>query len=162
MNNQQRSRLVLSYSLLLLLGSHEALGHIKPVHQYLAIQGFELLKMKYPSLANSIMAQHIGTQSDDNCDGDPWTAASIATGARREDCEDPVYNYGTSFNITTTSTHLWDADAGDESKMTICTPICRNYENAYQKALRYIGGTGICTFGSLGRTVQSIIAIRMV
>jgi hypothetical protein len=119
-------------------------AHKEQVHQYLAIQGFELLKKRFPQLANSPIATHMGAQSpmSDGCgvlgDGyvQPWTTGMITVGAFAEDCEDVVYNHD-DVRMRMNS-HFWDADQGDDFGGTFCIPTCSSYPNAFQKVRRYV------------------------
>lgn len=116
-------------------------AHREYVHQYLAIEAFRLLSQRHPGLAASEMASHIGTQSGD-CGGFQFTDGTVAAGAYREDCEDPVFRYGDIAGALDdayfSASHFWDADAGDASTIQICDVTCSQYRNAYQKGLRYI------------------------
>lgn len=116
-------------------------AHKEYVHQYLAIEAYRLLLDRYPGLASSEFAAHIGTQSG-NCEGFPFTQATITAGAYREDCEDPVYHYGDVVPPLDaayfSASHFWDADGGDQSTISICDFTCTDYQNAYRKSLRYV------------------------
>jgi hypothetical protein len=127
--------------LLNLLLPTELRAHREYVHQYLAIEAYRLLLRKYPGLASTEMASHIGSQTGD-CEGFPFTLATVTGGAYREVCEDPVFHYG---DLVTgldkayfSASHFWDADAGDASTIQICDVTCGNYANAFQKTLRYV------------------------
>ena len=78
----------------------QALAHNEHVHQYLAIQAFELLRKQFPGMESSVMASHVGTQDgpEATCPslfttgvGRPWETGLITSGAFKEDCEDVVY-----------------------------------------------------------------------
>ena len=132
----------LTYCVLLLLSaSRPLLAHREYVHQYLAVEAYKLLLHRYPGLASSEFASHIGSQSG-NCDGFQFTAGTITAGAYREDCEDPVYHYGDVVgpldDAYFSASHFWDADAGDRSTIEICDLSCGKYQNSYQKSLRYV------------------------
>lgn len=116
-------------------------AHKEYVHQYLAIEAYRLLLDRHPFLAGSPFAGHVGTQSGD-CAGFPFTAATIAAGAYREDCEDPVFGYGNVAGPMDeayfSASHFWDADAGDNSTIRICDLTCGDYQNSFRKTLRYV------------------------
>jgi hypothetical protein len=108
------------------------------VHQYLVQQAFELLKFQFPAIEYSEMNHHIGTWET----SEAWTDDKVVVGAYREDDDDAVYGVGGPFNgWTPTSTHFWDADAGDDSKIDIS--VSRTIENAYQKARVFTYGRDI-------------------
>jgi len=127
--------------ILLWLAAGESHAHKEFVHQYLAIEAMKLLLHEYPDLATSPLPLHIGTQSGD-CGGFQFTDATIAGGAYREDCEDPVYHYGDLIpgldEAYFSASHFWDADGGDNSTITICDLTCGSYQNAFRKSLRYV------------------------
>jgi len=133
--------LLLAAILSILLHPPELHAHREYVHQYLAIEAYRLLLQRYPGLSSTEMASHIGAQSG-NCEGFPFTAATVTAGAYREDCEDPVYHYGDVISgldkAYFSASHFWDADAGDGSTIRICDAACGDYNNAYQKTLRYV------------------------
>ncbi len=135
------TRSILGAFLLLLLLPHPLRAHKEYVHQYLAVEAYKLLLTRYPALASSELAAHVGTQSG-GCDGFQFTAGTITAGAYREDCEDPVFHYGDVVgpldNAYFSASHFWNADAGDASTIEICDVGCGNYQNAYQKSLRYL------------------------
>lgn len=81
------------------------------------------------------MANHIGQWDEEGSEIEPWEDGKITIGARREDEEDPVYEYN---GAHTTSTHFWDADIGDFWKLHVTIPGYEgDFENAYQKARIY-------------------------
>lgn len=121
----------LIFMMCVLLSCNELFAHKERVHQHLAIEAYKLLKLRYPLLASSIMETRIGTQTG-SCSGRPWKTGTITGGAYREDCEDVVYEYH-----LISGTHFWDADAGDGSKANFAGIV---YENAYQKAQKYLKG----------------------
>ncbi len=125
--------------LLLTLQTEKTLAHKEWVHQHQSIQAYELLKMQYPVIENTPMNAFIGALGGD-CGSLPWSQGNITNGAYREDCEDAIYGNVGVLNATVSATHFWDADAGDNSQISICTPICHDYVNAYQKALLWMNG----------------------
>jgi hypothetical protein len=114
------------------------LQYAENVHQYLVQQAYQLLMMQRPDVQNTQMSSHIGTSEH----AGPWTTGLVVAGAWREDDEDVVYGVGAPFNgWTPTSTHFWNADAGDGSKFT--PPLSSPIENAYQKARVLVYGLDI-------------------
>ncbi len=136
-------RLALATSVFLLLNfvPQTLRAHKEYVHQYLAVEAYKLLLLRYPGLASSGLATHIGSQGG-GCDGFQFTAGTVTAGAYREDCEDPVFHYGDVAgpldNAYFSASHFWNADAGDLSTIEICDVGCGHYQNAYQKTLRYL------------------------
>jgi hypothetical protein len=75
-----------------------------------------------------------------------WGNGRVVYGAWREDGDDPIWNVGgIECGFAASSTHFWDADAGDESTINIANdlnqcPLGSGIPNAYQKALKYFQG----------------------
>ena len=92
------------------------------------------------SRARLVELAHASKQGEDATDSS--SAGTITAGAYREDCEDPVFHYGDVIgpldNAYFSASHFWNADAGDRSTIEICDIGCGNYQNAYQKSLRYL------------------------
>jgi len=123
-------------------GSKGKIQYQGETHQYLVQQAWQLFKTQFPTIQHTEMNDHIGTWENSG----PWTTGLAAAGAYREDLEDPVYGVGQPFNgWNQSSTHFWDADAGDDSKISV--PLSRDIENAYQKARVYIYGADIWETG---------------
>jgi hypothetical protein len=137
---------ICSYKLILLFTffciSNFAFSHEQRVHQYIVMQAYELLKMKYPGIANTPFNLHIGGMESSCSDADQFDIPQITVGAYREDCEDPVYHYDDVIAPVRDGwrsiSHFWDADAGDESKLSVWYMSGTPFNNAYQKVLRYI------------------------
>jgi len=112
-----------------------AYAHKESVHQHVVKEGYKLLKSQLQLQSISGMEEHIGLEFYGYGGSKPWITGLVVVGAWREDVEDPVYKYGDPFSWQVSNTHFWDADAGDGSKINILGAV---YENAYQKALRYV------------------------
>ncbi|MDI6766107.1 MAG: T9SS type A sorting domain-containing protein [Bacteroidota bacterium] len=129
---------LLKISVLMLLSlsiKNNIFSHEHPVHEYIVLQAYELLKMKYPSIVTKSLHSHIGTLGS-GCSGPYFQSELISVGARREDCEDIVYGYDNEIiKYCPTLTHFWDADAGDNSTFYY---LLQNNPNSYQKVLKYI------------------------
>jgi hypothetical protein len=75
-----------------------------------------------------------------------WGNGKVIYGAWREDIDDPIWNVGgIECGFVASSTHFWDADAGDESTINIANdlnqcPSGSGIPNAYQKAVKYLQG----------------------
>lgn len=108
------------------------------VHQYIVREAWEYLKARQSWIQYSPMAWHIGT-TEQGDPADPWAEGLVAIGAWREDEEDPVFEVN---DPTPSSSHFWDADAGDEWEFCIqpCPPYCDCLPNAYKKAYIYTYG----------------------
>lgn len=110
---------------------------LQNTHQYLVKEAYELLKYEYPEIISSNMNNHIGNYET----GNRWESQLVTVGAYREDEEDIVYGWGGLFNgWDPSSTHFWNADAGDDAKIYI---FPNDIENAYQKARVLIYGSDI-------------------
>lgn len=97
-------------------------------HQYLVRQAWELVKLQHPEVISHDMNNHIGTS-----EAVPQWGGKVVIGAFQEDVDDIVYlnDYPNE-----TSTHFWDADAGDNSKINIF-PF-GDFQNAYMKARAFM------------------------
>ena len=85
------------------------------------------------------MHDHVGTNQKGHANFIPGD--KIVIGAYREDKSDIVWGYGIPqwpIESTSTVTHFWNPDYGDNSKFDL--GILGKYPNAYQKALKYIYG----------------------
>ncbi len=100
---------------LVFLFAQPASAHRQPVHQYIAREGYLLLRTTYgqdiPALAGSL-----GTVDPSAAGDSAWQKGFVTTGAWREDDEDVVYHQDIlpGWNYALTSiTHFWSADRGD-------------------------------------------------
>lgn len=112
--------------------------HEQVVHQYIVRQAYELLKVQLGN-DNPIpkLFEHLGYSETGTGAFQP--GGLIVIGAFREDEEDIVYFYGTNTGFYTTNTHFWDPDRGDGEHFCVI-PTNECFENAYQKALKFIYG----------------------
>ncbi|MDT3695717.1 MAG: hypothetical protein ROY99_04940 [Ignavibacterium sp.] len=82
------------------------------------------------------MQDHVGFNEQGTIVFDPGNLLVI--GAYREDEEDAVYwNYGQPGGFAVTNTHFYEPDGGENWHFVV---LGATYENAYQKALKYIYG----------------------
>ena len=88
-------------------------AHMQHVHQYIVREGYNLLKGAVGEIP--VMKDHVGlSQTGDRA----WHSSFIVAGAWREDLEDPVYEYQSTWPPGVEGTHFWRADMGDESDVT--------------------------------------------
>ncbi len=119
-------------------------AHKEWVHQYQVKQAYLLLQNQMGQ-AIPQMSQFVGLNV--NGPGElRWRTRSIVGGAWREDLEDVVWGIGSApppeipCGLDPSSTHFWDADAGENSTIEIPWPgnACGGIPNAYQKVLRLL------------------------
>lgn len=156
--------------MLVILFSNTIYSHDQLVHQHIVRQAWQLLVLSYPELANSEMAQYIGTNETSNGSSElSWGASKVVSGAWLEDEYDVVYHYGIAeipnFNQTLTPelvqifvmnaetkraafssiSHFWNADGGANSETVLsdyASGIYWSYSapNAMQKMYKYLNG----------------------
>jgi len=125
--------------------SQSAFSHKEWVHQYQVKQAYLLLKNQ---LGGDIpqMSQFVGMDVSGPGNAS-WRTRSIVAGAWREDIDDVVWHVGECngcvpppCGFIASSTHFWDADAGDNSTFDVPGDWswCGGIGNAYQKALRLL------------------------
>lgn len=133
-------------------------GHSERVHQYIAREGYKLLKLYLGSDIPQITA-HMGTNETNgyigwNSRGSDFQSDKIVCGAFREDVRDVVWGYGNSsfpgvsefLSYSYASvTHFWDADLGDDYLTNFMdnpsAPVpYSDIPNAYQKIVTYANG----------------------
>lgn len=155
---------------MILLLASTGFAHRQHAHQYICMEGYNLLRMHLGFDVPS-MHQRIGGMEPFFAGDYAWQRGYVTTGAWREDEEDAVYGYSRSSPPTLTgitgsiytflagfggltpdgfvsSTHFWYADDGDDANtdMRACIQFLGNHvtsftiPNAYQKFLRYING----------------------
>ncbi len=118
-------------------------AHKEWVHQYQVKQAYLLLSNQI-GRDIPVMSQFIGL----NVEGPGslrWRTRSIVGGAWREDLEDVVWGHErptlqnpVPCGWDPSSTHFWNADAGDNSTINVPDDGCEGIGNAYQKALRLL------------------------
>ncbi|NVO85885.1 T9SS type A sorting domain-containing protein [Hymenobacter terrestris] len=123
-----------------------ALAHKEWVHQYLVRQAYQYLENSIGPIP--VLSRGVGMTYGNNFfpgeDYRPFnTGVPIAIGAWREDLEDVVYQYKPyrfdweqiAVNDATTSiTHFWRADSGDDDRLDLGLVNGKTYENAWMKA----------------------------
>lgn len=117
-------------------------GHEQNVHRYIVSEAWKLLTHEKPELSNTIMDPWIGEV------GNTTYLTSVIAGSHNEDQQDIIYmNCGFNLNFfgidivpctKTTINHFWNADDGDDERVTI---LNWNEENALQKAKHMWYGT---------------------
>lgn len=123
---------------LLLFACNTSVAHLQNVHQYIVREGYALLRNTVGDIP--VMRDHVGVAQ---IGGRPWQTGFIVTGAWREDEEDPVYGFDNSWPPGVSGSHLWRADDGDESDVTLRwvrfpgTPDQITVPSAYKKIRRY-------------------------
>jgi hypothetical protein len=103
-----------------------------------------------------IMIDHMGLDLSGSGSG-TWADGKVIIGAWREDIDDPVWNVGgIQCGFDPSSTHFWNADAGDGASIDIPMDLgnsCPNPDgtipNAYQKALAYYYGGWFLGYGGV-------------
>ncbi len=129
---------------LLLFQQFYLYAHQEWVHQHMVKESYKLLKRQL-GYDIPIMKERIGLDLYGPGSG-TWETGKVVIGAWREDIDDPVWNVGgIECGFVASSTHFWDADAGDESGLNIYgdwdqCPWENEIPNAYHKALRYYYG----------------------
>lgn len=148
--------------LLLFCSFQPLLAHKEWVHQYIVNQAYQLLRdelgHEIPKLRHfaGVDINGSGTYIWGQQDNAPtWQRDySMVVGAWLEDNEDIVYNSDYVlgvFNQSMSSTHFWDADAGDDQTINI-HPNALNAPNAYHKADNYSGL--LSHIGTLRHTIE--------
>jgi len=117
-------------------------SYSQSIHMYITIEALKLLKDRFPLINFSVLDNFIGTMTDF---GDrPWQIGKMATGAYREDTEDPVYDIRGPFGFFASNSHFWHADNrtnGDHSLTNLnILGINYDYPNAFTKVKNYISG----------------------
>lgn len=144
---------ILVTSILVLTCFQIGMAHKQPVHQYIAREGYELLRQAYGRDIPQLSA-FIGLADPSYAGDSAWQKGFITTGAWREDEEDVVYHYdilpGLNYALTSI-THFWDADQGDYTKSMFrlvydrppLPPIIVDigpYQNAFDKFMQFAHG----------------------
>ena len=131
-----------NFILMLMIVSSVVLGHEQNVHRYIVSEAWKLLTYEIPELSNTVMDPWIGSV------GNTDYLTSVIAGAHNEDQQDIIYmNCGFQLDFftwewvpctKTTINHFWNADDGDDERVTIMN---WNEENALQKAKHMWYGT---------------------
>ncbi|MEP0862210.1 MAG: hypothetical protein HRF52_12315, partial [Ignavibacterium sp.] len=147
MNNKIYKYILLSFFFLNSL----VYAHKEWVHQHQVRQAYLLLKQQL-GFDVAILQNHLGFNHNGEGPG-PFLGCSIVQGAWEEDLYDPVWEVGglmlgpwSYCGWDASSTHFWNADAGDNSTINIpsdlndCPLPGGEIPNAYWKAMHYIYG----------------------
>jgi hypothetical protein len=98
---------------------------------------------KHNNFLYSEMNDAVGTDWQGNSlhEG-PWVTGKIITGAYREDEEDVITHISWPWSLCHSTTHFWDADAGDGETITLwdCGPEPQTYQNAFYKTNKMWNG----------------------
>ncbi|MCF6298073.1 MAG: hypothetical protein L3J08_08865, partial [Flavobacteriaceae bacterium] len=131
-------------------------GHSERVHQYIAREGYELMKLHIGYDVPEMLA-HLGTSETNGYvdwftrGNDNFESGKIVCGAFREDVSDIVWGYGKEGfpgmsqglqYALASVTHFWDADLGDDypnNFASFYTPDIpySDIPNAFQKITTY-------------------------
>ncbi len=125
---------ILLFLILVIFITSKTFSHEQNVHQYMVREAYKLLSISlsgnYP-----VLQSHVGTtETGDNVF---IPGGKLVIGAYREDEEDAVYWHFFPFGWTASNTHFWRPDGGDNWQFVV---LGKTYENAYQKAIKYIYG----------------------
>jgi hypothetical protein len=130
----------------------QVLPHAQHVHQYLTVEGYNLLRQQLGTDLPSLLS-HLGGLEPFYAGDRAWQRNYLSTGAWREDEEDVVWWYGqllpgapwpfNTFRPYYSITHFWDADQGDAIDnyfRVYVWPVATDigpFPNAYAKLQRY-------------------------
>lgn len=128
-------RKLLSVPLLLIcIVTYITMAHEQVVHRYVVREAYRLLRTQL-GFDVPRMVNHVGNDETGSSAFNP--GGLLVIGAHREDEEDIVWHYG--IHTTATYTHFWEPDNGDGSHFC-AQPTNACYENAYEKARKYLYG----------------------
>jgi hypothetical protein len=169
----------------------EALAHKQHVHQYIVREGYNLLRLQM-GVDIPTMVDHVGWT--EGYAGDlPFLTGLLTAGAWREDLEDVIYGYsstnppeiegggaydliavfgGISPDPFVSTTHFWDAGAGDGSTISITSDfiIQSRYESRYDTGYHHrainslfveLGGNGILVTLNYERFIFRHFGVRI-
>lgn len=103
-------------------------------HQFIVREAYKLLTSQLDGNI-PVMHDHVGTTEIGS--GPFLPGGKLVIGAHREDNDDVVYpSHQAPWQVS--STHFWNADKGDMTKLKLATGEV--FENAYQKARKYLYG----------------------
>ncbi|MDP4175035.1 MAG: T9SS type A sorting domain-containing protein [Bacteroidota bacterium] len=129
-------------------------AHSERVHQYVAIEAYNLLKLylgtDVPQILNNMGSRETGNFLSWYDRGNDFDDGKIVAGAFREDVYDLVYNFPDAWGVSlfkeglreayASCTHFWEADQGDDAPTNLDFTPALGLPNAYQKIMAYCNG----------------------